>query len=38
MNELKLIFIDWQYADKRQKSIRYGGDMSFRISPEMDFD
>ena len=31
-------YIDWRFADKRQKSVRYGGDMGFRIPPEMDFD
>lgn len=30
--------IDWRFADKRQKSVRFGGDMGFRFSPEMDVD
>ncbi|MFN8410762.1 MAG: macro domain-containing protein [Anaerolineales bacterium] len=31
-------FIDWRFADKRQEKIRYGGDMGFRLPPDIDFD
>ena len=30
--------LDWRFADERQGSVRYGGDMGLRIPPEMDFD
>jgi O-acetyl-ADP-ribose deacetylase (regulator of RNase III) len=31
-------YIDWHFADKRQKSVRYGGNMGFRFPPEIDVD
>jgi O-acetyl-ADP-ribose deacetylase (regulator of RNase III) len=31
-------YLDWRFADKRQKTIRYGGDIGFHIPPDKDFD